>query len=91
MFTEIEQCLGTSSEQLLLKLMFNTGREEKQIAKQIKNYHEGVPVITVVVDGGWSKRSHKRSYNTNSGVGVIFGAATKELLYIGVRNKYCAV
>ena len=29
MFTEIEQCLGTSFEQLLLELMFKTGREEK--------------------------------------------------------------
>ena len=56
-----------------------------------KNYHEGVPPITVVVDGGWSKRSHRHSYNANSGVGVIFGTATKKLLYIGVRNKYCVV
>ena len=71
--------------------MFKTGREEKQIAEQTKNYHEGVPAITVVVDGGWSKRSHKHSYNANSGVGVIFGATTKKLLYIGIRKKYCAV
>ena len=85
MFTEIERCLGTSFEQLLLEL------EGKQIAEQNKNYHEGVPAITVVLDGGWSKRSHKHSYNANSGVGVIFSAATKKLLYIGVRNKYCAV
>ena len=40
---------------------------------------------------GWSKRSHKHSYNANSGVGVTFGAATKKLLYMGVKNKYCAV
>ena len=44
-----------------------------------------------MVDGGWSKRSHKHSYNANSGVGVIFGAATKALLFIGVRNKYCSI
>ena len=88
MFTDIERCLGTSFEQLLLELML---REEKQIAEQNKSYHEGVPAITVVVDGGWSKWSHKHSYNANSGVDVIFGAATKKLLYIGVRNKYCAV
>ena len=88
MFTEIERCLGTSFEQLLLELMFKTKREGKQIAEQNKNYHEGVPVITVVVDGDWSKRSHKHSYNANSGVGVLFRVATKMLLYIGVRNKY---
>ena len=50
----------------------------------------GVPACTVIVDGGWSKRSHKHSYNANSGVGVIFGAHTKKLLFIGVRNKYCS-
>ena len=55
------------------------------------NYHNGVPTITVVVDAGWSKRSHKHSYNANSGVGVIFGAVTKALLFIGVRNKYCSI
>ena len=91
MFTEIERCLGTSFEQLLLALMIKTEKEEKQMAKQDNNYHEGVPAITVIVDGGWRKRSHKHSYNANSGVGVIFGAVTKKLLYIGVRNKYCAV
>ena len=71
--------------------MVKTGKEEKQMAEQNNNYHEGVPAITVVIDGGWSKRLHKHSYNANSGVSVIFGAATKKLLYIGVRNKYCAV
>ena len=55
------------------------------------NYHNGLPAITVVVDAGWSKRSHKHSYNVNSGVGVIFGTATKALLFIGVRNKYCSI
>ena len=50
-----------------------------------------MPAITVVVDAGWSKRSHKHSYNVKSGMGVIFGAATKKLLFIGVRNKYCSV
>ena len=31
------------------------------------------------------------SYNAKLGVGVIFGAITKKLLYVGVRNKYCCV
>ena len=64
-----------------MELMVKTGREEKQMPEQNKNYHKEVPAITVVVDGGWSKRSHKHSYNANSGVDVIFGAATKKLLY----------
>ena len=53
--------------------------------------HEGVPAITVVVDGGWSKRLHKHSYNAKSGVAVISGKAIKRLLHLGVRNKFCSV
>ena len=52
-------------------------------------YHEGVPAITVIVDGGWSKRSHKHSYNAKCGVGIIIGLKMEKLLHIGVHNKYC--
>ena len=38
--------------------------------------HQGVPAITVIVDGGWSKRSHCHSYNAKSSVGIIIGQAT---------------
>ena len=69
--------------------MAEAGREEKRLAEERGSYHEGVPTITVVVDGGWSKRSHKHSYNANSGVGIILGKATGKLLYLGVRNKTC--
>ena len=71
--------------------MAETEREEEQIADQSNNYHEGVPGITVGVDGDWSKPSCKHSYNASSSVSVIFGAATKKLLYNGIRNKYYAV
>ena len=36
----------------------------------------GYPAITVIVDGGWSKRSHKHSYNAKSGVAIIIGKQT---------------
>ena len=69
--------------------MLEAGREEKRLAEARGDYHQGVPAITVVVDGGWSKRSHKHSYNAKSGVAIIIGQATGKLLHIGVRNKYC--
>ena len=47
--------------------MAEARREEKQLAIEQNKYHEGVPAITVVVDGGWSK---KHSYNANSGISV---------------------
>lgn len=71
--------------------MREAAEEEKRIAINKRSYHDGVPAISVIVDGGWSKRSHKHSYNAKSGVGIIIGCETKKLLHIGVRNKYCSV
>ena len=90
-FILLERTLGRVFEQLVEDNLFAAGKEERSLAIAQGTFHSGVPAITVVVDGGWSKRSHKHSYNAKSGVGVIFGAATKKLLFIGVRNKYCSV
>ena len=70
-------------------MMAEAGREEKQLAEERDDYHRGVPCITVIVDGGWSKHSHRHSYNAKSGVGIIIGEVTGKILHIGVRNKYC--
>ena len=69
--------------------MLKAGKEEKRLAIERGDFHQGVPAITVILDGGWSKRSHKHSYNAKSGVAVIFGQATGKILHLGVRNKYC--
>lgn len=69
--------------------MLRAGQEEKRLAIERNSYHENVPTITVILDGGWSKRSHKHSYNAKSGVAIIIGTETGKLLYLGVRNKYC--
>ena len=65
--------------------------EEKSLAISKGSYHNGIPTITVVVDAGWSKHSHKHSYNAKSGVGIVVGMETKKLLHVGVKNKYCSV
>ena len=57
---------------------------------RVRRFHEGVPSVTVIVDGGWSKRSHKHSYNAKPGVAIITGKETGKLLHIGIRNKFCA-
>ena len=63
------------------------GRGEKRLEEEKGNYQEGVPVINVVVDGGWSKCSHRYSYNAKSGVGIIIGQATGKLLHTGVGTS----
>lgn len=90
-FISIETQIGQAWEAQLAQEMTKAGEEECQIAIQKNDNFEGVPAISVTVDGGWSKRSHKHSYNAKSGVAVIIGNATKKLLYLGVRNKYCSI
>ncbi len=89
-FIETENAIGEVWKRELLQSMAEAGKEEKRLAIERGEYHEGVPAITVIADGGWSKRSHKHSYNANSGVGIILGKETGKLLYLGVRNKYCS-
>lgn len=52
---------------------------------------DGIPWITVYVDGSWSKRSYGTNYNALSGMAAVIGKNTGELLFIGVRNKYCSI
>ena len=63
----------------------------KKKRKEKGSLHDGVPATTVVLDGGWCKRSHKHSYNAKSGVEILIGQATGKILHMGVRNKYCSV
>jgi hypothetical protein len=46
-----------------------TGKEEARLAVEENNVDEnGIPLITVVADGTWSKRSYKSNYNALSGL-----------------------
>ena len=93
-FVSTERGIGEWWEQELRKLMEEAGREERELAMNRGDYHKEVPAITVIVDGGWSKRSHRLSYNANSGVGImigkIIGKETSKILFLGARNKYCS-
>ncbi|XP_044753602.1 uncharacterized protein LOC123313011 [Coccinella septempunctata] len=75
----------------MLENMLQAGGEEKKIAIAKGNINaDGTPFITVIVDGGWSKRSYGHGFNAASGVGVIIGAETKKTLFLEVRNKACS-
>lgn len=49
--------------------MEKAGQEEKKIAIETGNIDtDGIPLITVVADGQWSKRSYRTKYDALSGV-----------------------
>jgi len=90
-FVHTEYIIGKWWWDQLEDSMKQLGIEEHEHAIQQGHYHQGVPAITVVADAGWSKRTHKHTYNALSAVSVIFGYHTGKLLYVGVRNKFCSI
>ena len=90
-FSNHESIVADLWEETARDAMSKAAMEEKQIAINKGNVDEdGIPMITVVVDGAWSKRSYRTNYTSLSGVAAIVGYETKMVLYMGVRNKYCA-
>ena len=75
-FINTEHDIGEWWKEKLIESMIDAGKEEKRLAEVRCSCHDGVPAITVTVDGGWCKTSHKHSYNANSGVAIIVGRET---------------
>ncbi|XP_060855780.1 uncharacterized protein LOC132950906 [Metopolophium dirhodum] len=68
------------------------GEEEKKMALECGDIDvDGTPVITVVADGQWSKRSYRTKYDALSGAATIIGFKSKKVLFVGIRNKYCCI
>ena len=88
-FSLIESQVGSWWQGVILEEA--AGAEERKLAIENSEYNEGVPAISVIVDGGWCKRTHKHIYNAMGGVAIIIGARTKKLMFIGVRNKNCSI
>lgn len=58
-FMHTERDIGESWSIQLKESMIEAGKEEKRLAEERNDYHHSVPAISVILDGGWSKRSHR--------------------------------
>ncbi len=90
-FSDLENQIGDWWGEVLKAEMLEAGMEERRLAEERNEYHEGIPAITVIIDGGWSKMAHKHSYNAPGGVGIVVGEETKKLLFIRVKVKTCYI
>ena len=63
MYTDTEEFLGEEMQTHLTQSMQEGAEEKIRHAIATNSFHQGIPSITVVVNGGWSKQSHKHSYN----------------------------
>ncbi|CAG9763450.1 unnamed protein product [Ceutorhynchus assimilis] len=72
--------------------MENAAAKEAELALEEGDVDEnGITCITVVTDGAWAKRSYNVNYDSMSGVACIIGYRTGNLLFLGIRNKYCSL
>ncbi|XP_039292554.1 eIF-2-alpha kinase activator GCN1 [Nilaparvata lugens] len=85
-----EALISKGWEETAIEEMRKAAEEEIRLAKERGDVNnEGVPLLTVVADGSWAKRSYRRNYNSLSGMAAIVGYHTRQVLYFGVKNKYC--
>ncbi|GFS47266.1 uncharacterized protein TNIN_142771 [Trichonephila inaurata madagascariensis] len=60
--------IATAWEKVAEKEMYRAALEEKQLAVQAGEVGpDGFPMLTVVVDGCWAKRSYRNNYSSLSG------------------------
>ena len=64
-FLKAENLIGDKWKETLTEEMILAGKAEREAALAEGKLDEGIPTIDVVVDGGWSTRSHQHSYTAN--------------------------
>lgn len=76
-----ETVLGEAFQTISLVTMKQAGETEKKLAIEAGDLSpDGVPMITVVADGSWAKRSYRSNYNSLSGTAAIIGCRTKQVI-----------
>ena len=82
LFVNTEKIIGKWLWNLLGESIQAAGKAECELVIHQGSFRHGVPAITVTVDAGWSKRTHKHTYHALSGVGVILGQQTGKLIFM---------
>jgi len=63
-----ENKVTANFEKVASEIMLNAAMEEKALAIQNGDVDkDGVPLLTVICDGSWGKRSYRNMYNSSSG------------------------
>lgn len=67
-YSSYENKVSNNFENIAAKIMFNAAMEEKTLAIENGDVDkDGVPLLTVICDGSWGKRSYRTMYNSSSG------------------------
>lgn len=92
LYNEINNTVCDWWEKTAAHSMAEAVKEEAEYAVSIGSVDKnGTPLISVAVDGCWSKRSYGKNFSALSGAAAIIGIKTNKVLFFGVKNKYCVV
>lgn len=92
LYTREEIKIANAWKKTASRLMREAANEEADYARSIGSVaSDGTPLITVVADGCWSKRSYRTNYSALSGAAAIVGNKFGKILYLSVKNKYCSI
>ncbi|XP_038218891.1 uncharacterized protein LOC119837392 [Zerene cesonia] len=90
-FAKIQDQVFEEWEATAVEAMEVAAKRERDAAFAEGRVKDGLPVIDVYIDGAWSARSYGTNYKALSGVAAIVGRKFGEVLFIGVKNKYCLI
>ncbi|GBP66326.1 hypothetical protein EVAR_77944_1 [Eumeta japonica] len=89
-YQTIHDVLSKNWQKVTQESMDEAAEKERNIAiSEGKVSAKGTPIIDMIADGCYGKRSYKTNYSALSGAGAIIGKKTGAILYLGIRNKYC--
>jgi len=81
-YQKLHEEVGKQMENISWEATEKAAKEEAMIAYENGDVNkDGIPMITVVADGAWSKRSYRSNYNALSGVVSV-------LSFIFTTNKF---
>ncbi|GBP42947.1 hypothetical protein EVAR_96444_1 [Eumeta japonica] len=90
-FAKVQSQVYDDWEATAVEAMEEAAGREYDAAIAEGRVKDGIPVIDVYVDGAWCTRSYGNNYRALSGVAAIVGRRFGEVLFIGVKNKYCLI
>ncbi|XP_047516704.1 uncharacterized protein LOC125057211 [Pieris napi] len=90
-YAKLQDKLFEQWENTAIEVMEAAAKREKEAAIIEGRVKNGIPLVDVRADCCWSARSYGDNYKALSGAAVIIGRKFGEVLYIGVKNKYCLV
>jgi len=68
-YQRVHEYVANKTEMIAWESIVAAGKEEARLAIENGDVNsDSIPLITVVADGAWSKRSYKHNYNALSGV-----------------------